>query len=136
MRYMLDTNMASYIIKGQPPAVRDKLAAQPMSSIVISAVTQGELHYGVARKGNPPALVRLVHEFLCCVTVLPWDEDAARVYGDMRAACATGGITLSALDMMIAAHCVATQSVLVTHDQIFTRISDQRLVVEDWASEG
>jgi tRNA(fMet)-specific endonuclease VapC len=134
MRYMLDTNTTSYIIKGNPPMVRKKLAAQPMNSIVISAVTQGELLYGVARKGHPPALVRLVHEFLCCVNILPWDDDTARIYADMRANCTSAGITVSALDMMIAAHSVASQSVLVTHDQIFKRIIDQRFVVEDWVT--
>jgi tRNA(fMet)-specific endonuclease VapC len=132
MRYMLDTNTASYIIKGHPPEVRQRLALQPINNVVISAVTQGELLYGVARKGNPASLTRVVEEFLLRIDVLPWDEQTARVYSDLRAACANTGITLSALDMMIAAHSVASQSTLVTHDQAFSRIVDDRFVVDDW----
>lgn len=124
--------MVSYVIKGQPPEARQRLAIQPMDSIVISAVTQGELLYGVARKGHPVSLINVVQEFLLRVKVLPWDEQTASVYGDLRAACTKAGIALSALDMMIAAHSVATQSTLVTHDKAFTRIADSRFVIEDW----
>jgi tRNA(fMet)-specific endonuclease VapC len=132
---MLDTNMASYIIKGRPPEARQRLEMQPMDSIVISAVTQGELLYGVARKGHPASLTRVVQEFLRRVDILPWDEEVAKVYGDLRATCANTGITLSALDMMIAAHSIATQSTLVTHDQVFSRITDSRFTLEDWIKQ-
>ena len=52
---MLDTNMASYVIKGHPPEARERLASLPMDRIVVSSVTQAELLYGLARKGHPPA---------------------------------------------------------------------------------
>jgi tRNA(fMet)-specific endonuclease VapC len=129
---MLDTNMASYVIKGQPPEVRQRLAALPMESIVISAVTQAELLYGLARKGNPAALANLIREFLLRVEVLPWDGETATVYGNLRASCVAAGITLGALDMMIAAHAVATEAVLVTHDKAFTLVPGDAPVVNDW----
>ncbi|WP_027492051.1 type II toxin-antitoxin system VapC family toxin [Rhodanobacter sp. OR444] len=131
-RFMLDTNMASYVIKGHPPAVRERLAAQPMDSIVISVVTQAELLYGLARKGHPAALANVIHEFLLRVEALPWDERAATVYGDLRASCASAGITLGALDMMIAAHAVAANATLITHDKAFTLVPDGALAVDDW----
>jgi tRNA(fMet)-specific endonuclease VapC len=129
---MLDTNMASYVIKGHPPAVRERLAAQPMDSIVISVVTQAELLYGLARKGHPAALAHVIHEFLLRVEALPWDERAATVYGDLRASCASAGINLGALDMMIAAHAVAANATLITHDKAFTLVPDGALAVDDW----
>ncbi len=129
---MLDTNMASYVIKGNPPEVRKRLATLPMGSIVVSAVTQAELRYGLARKGHPAALARLIKEFLLRVQVLPWDSSAAMAYGDFRASCTASGIVLGALDMMIAAHAVATKSTLVTHDRAFSLVSGGILVVEDW----
>ena len=49
-RYMLDTNMASYIIKGKPVAVKEHLLNVPMASICISAITEAELLHGVVRK--------------------------------------------------------------------------------------
>ena len=129
---MLDTNMASYVIKGHPPEVRKRLVSLPMSCIVVSVVTEAELLYGVARKGYPTAITNLIKEFLLRVQVLPWDSVAAAVYGDLRTSCSASGITLGALDMMIAAHAVATQSTLVTHDNAFRLIPGNRLVVEDW----
>jgi tRNA(fMet)-specific endonuclease VapC len=129
---MLDTNMASYVIKGYPPEVRKRLAALPMERIVVSIVTQAELLYGLARKGHPAALANLIKQFLLRVQVLPWDNDAATVYGDLRAACVASGVTIGALDMMIAAHAIATKSILVTHDKAFGRIPGSVLAIEDW----
>ena len=129
---MLDTNMASYVIKGHPPEVRQRLVALPMGSIVVSVVTQAELLYGVARKGYPKALASLIREFLLRVDVLPWDSDAATVYGDLRSSCAASGITLGALDLMIAAHAVAAKATLVTHDHAFSLVPGGVLAVEDW----
>ncbi|WP_197491460.1 type II toxin-antitoxin system VapC family toxin [Methylomonas methanica] len=132
MRYMLDTNMASYIIKSHPPEIRHKLASLPMDSITISAVTQGELLYGLARKGHPATLAKLIREFLFRVETLPWDEQVATVYGDLRASCMSVGITLGALDMMIAAHAIAAKTILVTHDKAFSLVPDGVLTIEDW----
>jgi len=134
MRYMLDTNMASYIIKSHPPEIRHRLASLPMDSIFISAVTQGELLYGLARKGHPASLAKLIREFLFRVETLPWDEQAASVYGNLRASCMSVGITLGALDMMIAAHAIAANTVLVTHDKAFSLIPDGVLTIEDWVN--
>jgi len=124
--------MASYVIKGHPPEARQRLAALPMDSIVISVVTQAELLYGLARKGHSAAFASLIREFLLRVEVLPWDGEAATVYGDLRSSCASSGITLGALDMMIAAHAVAAKAILVTHDKAFSLVPDGVLNVEDW----
>jgi tRNA(fMet)-specific endonuclease VapC len=129
---MLDTNMASYIIKGHPPEARQRLAALPMDSVVVSVVTQAELFYGLARKGHPPAFSNLIHEFLLRVDVLPWDSEVATVYGDLRASCSASGVTLGAMDMLIAAHAVAADATLITHDKAFSLVPDGVLAVEDW----
>lgn len=131
-RYMLDTNMASYVIKGHPPEVRERLVALPMDSIIISVITQAELLYGLARKGHPAALANVIREFLLRVEVLPWDEQAAMVFADLRASCASAGITLGALDMLIAAHAVAANATLITHDKAFIFVPDGVLSVDDW----
>jgi tRNA(fMet)-specific endonuclease VapC len=130
---MLDTNTASYIIKGHPPEVRQRLEALPMSSIVMSVVTQAELLYGLARKGYPASLARVMRELALRVQVLPWDSKAAEVYGNLRASCTARGVVLGALDMMIAAHAVAAKATLVTHDKAFSLVPDGVLAVEDWA---
>jgi tRNA(fMet)-specific endonuclease VapC len=133
-RFMLDTNTVSYVIKGRPPEVRQRLTALPMNSIVISAITQAELLHGLARKGKPANLARAIQEFVLRVQVLPWDGRVAQTYGDLRASCEARGVTLDALDMMIAAHAIAAKATLITHDQAFSRVSDEGLVVEDWVT--
>ena len=132
MRYMLDTNMVSYIIKGHPLEIRNRLDSMPMDSITISAVTQGELLYGLARRGHPVNLAKVIREFLFRVESLPWNEQVANVYGDLRASCMSAGITLGALDMMIAAHAIAAKTILVTHDKAFSLVPNGVLTIEDW----
>lgn len=131
MTYLLDTNIASDAIKGTPARVRERLVSLPMRSVTISAVTQGELLYGLAKRGNPAALGALIHEFLIRVEVLPWTAEVATVYGTLRASCAKRGVALSALDMMIAAQAVATGAVLVTRDTAFDHVEDG-LKLENW----
>lgn len=95
-------------------------------------MTQGELIYGLAKRGNPAALGALIHAFLVRVEVLPWTAQVANTYGSLRASCASRGVSLSALDMMIAAHAVATGALLVTRDQAFNHVGDG-LKLENWA---
>jgi tRNA(fMet)-specific endonuclease VapC len=129
--WMLDTNIASHIIKGDQPEIIKRLATLPMEGIVISSVTEGELLYGLAKRGYPKVLSERVRQFLLRVDVLPWDHDVTRTYGDLRAACEAKGVTLAPLDMMIAAHAVATEATLVTRDKAFKRVSEP-LRIDDW----
>jgi len=129
--YLLDTNIASHVIKGDIPVVRERLVAIPISQVAISSVTHGELMYGLAKRGWPAGLTARVHEFLIRVDTLPWDRQTATAYGKMRAACEASGIILSPLDLMIAAHASALDAILVTRDKAFSRIPDG-LVVENW----
>ncbi|ANL54045.1 type II toxin-antitoxin system VapC family toxin [Rhizobium phaseoli] len=132
--WMLDTNIASHVIKGDRPEILRRLAALPMDGIVISSITEGELLYGLAKRDYPKALSERVRQFLVRVDVLPWDHGVMRAYGDLRAACEAKGTILAPLDMMIAAHAVATAATLVTRDKAFARISEP-LKVDDWTSE-
>lgn len=142
-RYLLDTNIASHIIKGDIPRVRERLVAVPMHSVAVSVVTQAELQYGVAKRGHPPGLATRVREFLARVTVLPWTVKAAEAYGELRAACEAGGVTLAPMDMMIAAHAQALgvvkgrdQTILVTRDGAFSRACVHgEFLLEDWTQD-
>ena len=129
-RYLLDTNIASYVIKGNIPAVRRRIVQVPMAQLAISVVTEGELRYGAARRPDAARLRTIVDEFLLRMTILPWDSEAAQHYGQIRAALEREGQPMGNLDMMIGAHALALGAVLVTNDQAFTRIKE--LNVEDW----
>src|SRR6266481_3748825 len=128
-RYLLDTNTASYIIKGNVPRVRERLVKVPMSQVLISAVTEAELLFGAARK-REARLKTAIDEFLLRVDSLPWDSNAARRYTGVRAALEIAGTPMGNLDMMIAAQALAEGSVLVTNDRSFRRLKE--LKIEDW----
>ena len=129
-RYLLDTNTASYIIKGNVPGVRKRLLKVPMSRLLISAVTEAELLYGAARKRESVRLKTAVDEFLLRVDSLPWDSDVARRYADLWAALELAGTPMGNLDMMIAAHALAAEAILVTNDRSFRGL--KHLKIEDW----
>jgi tRNA(fMet)-specific endonuclease VapC len=128
--YLLDTNTVRYVIKGNFPRVRQRLARVPMAQVAISVVTEAELRFGVERRPEPKQLRIAVEEFLMRVTVLPWDSEAAAAYAKLRAALGSAGTPVGNLDMMIAAHAVAADAVLVTNDAALRRT--KRLRTEDW----
>lgn len=129
VRYLLDTNAASYAINKKNAAVDRHLANVAMVEIGISAVTEGELRYGAARSGSAP-LQATVEQFLLGVTIFAWDSEAAKEYGRLRSALEREGRVMGSLDMMIAAHAMALELILVTGDRAFRRI--RRLRLEDW----
>lgn len=131
VRYLLDTNTASYVIKGNFPRVRERLLKVPMAEVGISVVTEAELRFGVARRPEATTLKTVVEEFLLRVEVLPWNSEAARHYARIRAVLEKEGEPIGNLDLMIAAQAVAAETVLVTHDQVFRRVKG--LKVEDWS---
>src|ERR1051325_2422125 len=121
VRYLLDTNTASYVIKGNFPRVRDHLLRVPMAEVGISVITEAELRFGVARLPAATRLKLAVEEFLIRVEILPWDSDAARQYADLRAALEAEGTPMGNMDLMIAAQTLAAEVILVTHDRVFRR---------------
>lgn len=129
-RYLLDTNTASYIIKGNNPLVDRRLAKAPMAQLAISAVTEGELRFGAARLPQAKRLHDLIEAFLLRVEALPWDSDAARHYGELRATVEGQGRPMGNLDLTIGAHALALGAILVTNDHAFKWIKG--LKTEDW----
>ncbi len=106
---MLDTNMVSYIARGRSTAARTRLPKLKDDEVAcISAVTEAEIHYGLAKRPEATALKALMDGFLAGIQVLPWDRNEAEAYGSIRANLEAAGITLGNMDMMIAAHALAT----------------------------
>jgi tRNA(fMet)-specific endonuclease VapC len=127
--YLLDTNTVSHLIK-RHPQVTQHLLAVPMHSVCISAITAGELAFGLAKRPEAVALKAAVNEFLRRVDVLPWDDAVAQTYGALRAQLQSQGIGLSALDMQIAAHALHLQATLVSSDKAFAQSTS--LQTMDW----
>jgi tRNA(fMet)-specific endonuclease VapC len=130
VRYLLDTNTASYIIKGNFPRVRERLLRIAMTDVGLSVITEAELRFGVARRPDASKLQMAVEEFLLRVDLLPWDSLAAQHHARLRANLEAHGEPMGNMDMMIAAQALAVQAVLVTSDRVFRRVKGLQL--EDW----
>src|SRR5579872_3286312 len=125
VRYLLDTNTCSYIIKGNRPHVRDNIMKVPLSD-----VTEAELRFGVVCLPEPRKLALVVEEFLLRLEILPWASDEARLYARLRATLEREGHSLGNLDMMIAAQALAADALLVTSDRAFKRVNGLR--IDNW----
>ncbi|MGD0267556.1 MAG: type II toxin-antitoxin system VapC family toxin [Candidatus Sulfotelmatobacter sp.] len=130
VRYLLDTNTVSYVIKGNFPHVRQRLMQVPIREVGISVITEAELRFGVARLPQATRLAIVVEEFLRRVEVLVWDSQAAQRYAQLRAALEERGEPMGNLDLMIAAQAIAADAILVTNDRGFRKVKGLR--IEDW----
>jgi tRNA(fMet)-specific endonuclease VapC len=126
---MLDTNMVSHLIKAHP-LVASRVVAVPITALCISAITEGELLFGLAKRPAAKRLQLAVQEFLRLVDVLPWDSGVAQHYGSVRADLERQGKSLAPLDLLIATHALSLDAVLVTNDRAFHQIAE--LTIEDW----
>lgn len=133
MLHMLDTDTASYLIKGKSPAIEAKLATLVPAMVCISVMTRAELLYGLKRLPPDHRLRLAVRQFLKIVRILPWDTDAADWYAEIRHQLVSSGQPIGEMDMMIAAHALSAGAVLVTNNsRHYTRI-EAPLILENWA---
>ncbi len=134
MLHMLDTDMASYLIKGKSPAIEAKLATLVPAMVCISVMTRAELQYGLKRLPADHHLHLVVRQFLKIVRILPWDAEAADWYAVIRHQLISSGQTIGELDMMIAAHALSAGAVLVSNNHRHYSRIDAPLILENWVS--
>ena len=128
---MLDTDICIYVINARPAAVLEKFLAHETEGLGISAVTAGELHFGVRKSGSRRNTLAL-EKFLAPLEIADFTAGAARVYGELRSALEKKGAPIGALDTQIAAHAMALGVTLVSNNmREFKRIP--KLALENWA---
>ena len=135
--YLLDTNMVSYIVTGQSPAARQRMLGLSDDEIYcVSTISEGELRFGLAKRSKAVAAEAraVLDSFLARIQVVPWGREEAESYGMVRAKLEAVGKFLSGMDMLIAAHAIALNAVMVTHDGAFARVEDLRALA-DWATD-
>ena len=130
VRYLLDTNIVSAVIKEPGGALAKRLAAMQRSEFGISIVVACELRYGAARKGSA-RLNSQLESVLEGIDILPFEEQADQHYGEIRSELERIGRPIGYNDLLIAAHARFLEATLVTHNTgEFSRVPG--LVVEDW----
>ena len=115
-RYMLDTDTASYLIRGGYPALDARVQAMALRRLCISVMTRYELLYGVALKPEAVHLNPLVSQFLARVSSLPFDDAAAAAFATLSANLKRTGTGMGTMDAMIASHALSTGAVIVTNN--------------------
>ena len=127
---LLDTNICIHVINARPPVVLERFRQHRMGEIGVCSVVAAELAYGVAKSGSTRNRQAL-EMFLAPLVILPFDEAALWVYGDLRAELERRGTPIGSLDTMIAAHAISQHSTLVTNNtREFARVPG--LALENW----
>ncbi|CDZ26118.1 type II toxin-antitoxin system VapC family toxin [Neorhizobium galegae] len=130
MSYLLDTNVISDLIRNPDGKAGRRVAVLAQGELRTSLIVAAELRYGIAKKGSE-RLARLVEGVLADFEVLPWEAPADVHYAAVRDSLSRSGQPIGDMDMLIAAHALALDTVLVTdNEREFSRVPG--LKVENW----
>ncbi len=126
MKYMLDTNICSYIIKNRPPEVLKKFKTLTIDDCCISSITLSELRHWVSKNkrlhqqsnnpGAPNINDTIVSQFVNHLRVADFDYHAALVYGEIRDQLEAKGVLVGNMDLLIGAHAISLELTLVTNN--------------------
>lgn len=131
MTYLLDTNICIAIIKKCPAEVKKRLTKTAVGDVAISSIVLAELCYGVELSQRQEENNAALDDFLQYVTVLDWPEQASHQYGIIRAYLRKKGTPIGANDLLIAAHALALDAILVSdNSKEFLRVPELKL--ENW----
>ena len=131
MKIFLDTNICIYMIKNNPPEVRQHFQAVTHGDVYISTVTIAELQYGVEKSAAQEKNALALEAFLLPLVILSFDLESALAYGKIRTFLERQGRPIGGMDMLIAAQAIAHDFTLITNNtKEFLRIPN--LKCETW----
>ncbi len=132
MKFILDTNICIYIIKRKPSSIIERFKQTEISQIGISSITLSELLYGVSKSSNLEQNQIALMQFVAPLEILPYGDEAAQYYGDLRAQLEKQGTPMGSFDMLITAHALSIDCTLVTNNEKeFVQIPN--LKIANWA---
>ncbi|WP_448206839.1 PIN domain-containing protein [Azospirillum sp. sgz302134] len=130
MRYLLDTNIVSDLVRNPQGLVTQRIQAVGESRVCTSTVVAAELRYGAAKKGSARLTAQL-DAVLNALEVVPFEAPAESAYGTIRAHLERSGRIIGGNDMLIAAHALSLGCTIVTENEDeFRRVPD--LQCENW----
>ena len=132
MRYLLDTNIVSDLVRNPQGKVADRIRKVGEAQVCTSIIVAAELRYGAEKKASP-RLSSQLESVLGALEVLPLETPADIAYGKLRTSLERAGTPIGANDLLIAAQGLALGYTVVTdNDKEFTRV--QNLCCENWLS--
>ncbi|MEP6519866.1 type II toxin-antitoxin system tRNA(fMet)-specific endonuclease VapC [Microcoleus vaginatus] len=134
MIYLLDSNTCIGYLNGRAIGVLRRLQALPSEAVAVCSIVKAELFYGARRSNNPDRSIAQQQDFFNGFISLPFDDQSAVIYGQIRAQLAASGTPIGPNDLLIASIALANNLILVTHNtREFSRVEGLRL--EDWEIE-
>jgi len=131
MRRTLDTNICSYILRRHPAEMVERFATLDKEQLWLSSIVAAELRFGAVKLGAP-RFQAAVEAWLAGFDVRPWPVEATHHSANLRATLERNGKIIGGMDLMIAAHALAEDSVVVTNNaREFHRVPG--LAVEEWS---
>jgi tRNA(fMet)-specific endonuclease VapC len=135
VKYVLDTNVVSSLMKGEP-RVLSRLKRAERASVLLPQPVIAEIAYGIARLSPSKRRELLTDRFELVKSELcrsVWSDEVSEAFGAVKSTLERRGERLEDFDLAAAAHAIAERAVLVTADRRhLPRVPD--LTVEDWAN--
>jgi tRNA(fMet)-specific endonuclease VapC len=133
MKYLLDTDTFSEMVKGINPGITKRMATLKTGDAALSVITRGEIVFGLQVKSPKPLVKQRMDRLLGAIETLPMITDAASYYGELRAHLRNLGTSIGPNDLWIAAHARTLNLILVTNNTSeFSRVPKMKL--DNWIS--
>ena len=130
MRYLLDTNIVSDLVRNPQGKVAQHIRKVGEAQVCTSIIVAAELRYGATKKGSPRLLAQL-EAVLGALEVLPFEVPADAAYGLLRTRLEQVCRSIGANDLLIAAQTLSLGYTIVTdNDKEFAHVEDLRR--ENW----
>lgn len=130
MRYLLDTNIVSDLVRNPQGEVARRLSEVGEAVVATSIIVAAELRYGAEKKGSAKLSTQL-EAVLGAMEILPFEAPADAVYGRLRASLERAGRVIGGNDLLIAAQALALDRTMVTDNgREFARVAG--LSCENW----
>lgn len=128
--YLLDTNILSDLVRHPQGRIAQCIADVGEKAVCTSVIVASEMRFGAAKRGASK-LAAQVEAILAAMEVRPFDVPADREYAKLRLHLEHSGTPIGPNDMLIAAHALATEAILVTANvSAFSRV--RGLALENW----
>lgn len=129
-RYLLDTNILSDLVRNPQGPIAAHIAAASERAICTSIIVAAELRFGAAKRNSERLTIQL-ERILSAIEIQPFDAPADAAYAQLRVQLESAGLPIGGNEMLIAAHALATRSIVVTdNEREFARVAG--LKVENW----
>ena len=131
LKYLLDTNACIGYLNYPDSSIRRVIQSKYSLEIAVCSIVKAELFFGSKKSKNPTLNLALQLEFLDEFQSLPFDDEAAMIFGEIRYELASKGTPIGPYDLQIAAIALANYLILITHNtKEFNRVGNLR--IENW----